>query len=372
MMRNDKTNAEEYTAIENFVKRVSNEQLKNIMREMVDTSMRKDKIQNGRQKCIPITSKYDQNVCLKDSVKMFVTDSSLTVLTDLDRVEFQLLNCLPSVVMNRRRDIDKKVIRLLVQFARFSISELVLFDQKLVDLGCSNIVRSLRGRTWVPFEPVHSPPKHRRKVGQQDVTEAIVDQQNDEDEVLEITEGSTSSTQPHSSGHQSSGVSVENYSSKLINSSSEQHSEAATDYSSDDSIKTETDYLVSRSLSDESYGAYSGNVVERSNDDPVPMMEAARSGTTRRGRLVKQTALYGNASATNVKGVINYTETHGHAESNMVSQEERQMNTDPVLRTRQKEIEGWQQYNVFKEVKRDQVPNGAKIIKTRFVETWKY
>ncbi len=56
----------------------------------------------------------------------------------------------------------------------------------------------------------------------------------------------------------------------------------------------------------------------------------------------------------------------------MVSKEERQMNKDLNLRARQKEIEGWQQYNVFKEMKRDQVPNGAKIIKTIFIETWKY
>ena len=45
-------------------------------------------------------------------------------------------------------------------------------------------------------------------------------------------------------------------------------------------IKTEADDLISGSLPDESYGAYSGNVEERSNDDPIPMMEAARSGTT--------------------------------------------------------------------------------------------
>ena len=62
----------------------------------------------------------------------------------------------------------------------------------------------------------------------------------------------------------------------------------------------------------------------------------------------------------------------GHTESTIVSEEEKQMNKDLVLRARQKEIEGWQQYNVFKEMKRDEVPIGAKNITTRFVETWNH
>ena len=300
-MRNDKTKVKEDDTVENFVKHVSSEEPQNIMQEMLDAGMSKDKIQNGRHKCTSITSKDDRNVCLKDSVKLFVTDSSLTVLIDLNCFEFELLDCLPSVEMNQRRDIEKKSYDCSFNSPYLSRSELVLFDQKLVDLGCLSIVRSLRGRTRVPFEPLHSPPKHMRKVGQNDVAETIIDQQNDEDEVVEITVGATSSTQPQLSGDQPSGVSVENHSSKLINSSSEQHSEAPTDYSSDDSIKTEADDLVSGSLPDESCGAYSGNVEERSNDDPVPMMSAVRSGTTRSGRLVKQTALYGNPIATNVK-----------------------------------------------------------------------
>ena len=296
----------------------------------------------------------------------------MLVCIDLSCADFQLSDCLLLDKMAQEGDIERNSYDYSFNSHDLSKTELILFDQKLTDMGCSTFVRSLRGRTWVSFVPIPCPPKHRRKVGQTDVAGTMNDQQEDEDEVIEIRDVVVASSRQQSSDHQSSGVSVGNHSSKLINSNSEQHSEAVTDYSSDDSLKSEADDLVNGSYADESYGAYSGNVEVRSNDDPSPTYRSNRSGTTRSGRLVKQTELFGNPIAKNVKGIINYSESQDAANSITVTKEERQMNKDLILQARQTEIEGWQQYKVFKEIKRDEVPSGATIIQTRFVETWKF
>ncbi len=85
---------------------------------------------------------------------------------------------------------------------------------------------------------------------------------------------------------------------------------------------------------------------------------------------MRPTELYGNPTSTSVEGIIN--SASGEADKSTVTPEERRMNKNLVTRARLKEIEGWREYNVFREIPADDIPEGAKIIKTRFVETWKY
>ncbi len=59
----------------------------------------------------------------------------------------------------------------------------------------------------------------------------------------------------------------------------------------------------------------------------------------------------------------------GTNDKSTVTPEDRRMNKDLVTRAGLIEIDCWKEYNVFKEMPSDEVPQGANVIRTRFVET---
>ncbi len=205
---------------------------------------------------------------------------------------------------------------------------------------------------------------HERRIDSND--------EEDEDKMVIVETSNLGRTIRQLMTTSSSGVSVENLSSKFADSPTgqESHRQETGEYSTDSSIKSESEeeVVISGSTPHETTEQYRRNVVSGNNDDQV--LTSNQPGTTRSGRRVRLTELYGNPVSTSVKGIINFAA--GEAEKSTVTPEERRMNKDLVTRARLKEIEGWKEYNVFREIPTDDIPESAKIIKTRFVETWKY
>ncbi len=56
----------------------------------------------------------------------------------------------------------------------------------------------------------------------------------------------------------------------------------------------------------------------------------------------------------------------------VVTKEERITHKDLIARAREKEIDGWKKYDVFREINREDLPAGIRVISSRFIDSWKH
>ena len=198
-----------------------------------------------------------------------------------------------------------------------------------------------------------SPSKQSRRRQSQEQT---IQAPTDGDSVVEVVRQRVETIVP-------SDVTCAHYSDKGVSS----NSSSAEDETTDESIKEEgeDEYLPSGSMPIEENDE-NQEVVSGTNDVVIVDVGEARDSRKRSVRVRRQTERYGNPICSSVRGIM-----HEETDITVVTPEERVTQKDLISRSREKEIEGWRKFDVFREISKEEVPREAKIISIhRKLENW--
>ncbi len=109
-------------------------------------------------------------------------------------------------------------------------------------------------------------------------------------------------------------------------------------------------------------------MVRGDNDDISVDVTQNRDSRQRCSRVREQTELYGNPISSSIRGIMHMEE---ESDPTVVTPEERVTQRDLISRARGKEIDGWRNFDVFTEIKKEDIPTGVRVINSRFIESWK-
>ena len=383
MMRNDETNGDKEENDQIFVNGSTNEEKNGI----ANPDRACQKCEKGKISHIRVLITKQRETHDSDTVSAVIRAPSIRYLSDSEFIvscgelirHFQFIcdSCL------RREENLKMANRVTAQqqtstksyrydfiLLDKSAEQISQMDQKLLQLGCKDVRRKMIRSSEQSDQLVrihgtpirneqlvsssNSPSKKSRRGQNQ---EQVQQTPSDGESFIEVARQRVETVVP-------SDVTCAHYSDKWVSSKSSSAEEETTD----ESIKEEgeDEYIPSGSIPTEE--EESQEVVSGANDDVIVDVGEARDSRKRSVRVRRQTERYGNPICSTVRGIMHMEE---ETDSTVVTPEERVTQKELISRSREKEIEGWRKFDVFREISKDDVPAGAKIIISRFIESWK-
>ena len=101
-------------------------------------------------------------------------------------------------------------------------------------------------------------------------------------------------------------------------------------------------------------------------------LQAITPTLQRTTRHRKATEFFGNPVPSSLKGMVGSVVEQKEIDAgNLVTDSEFNTNQSLIQRARETEISGWREFNVMKEVDRNEVPEGYQILSIIWVEVWK-